>query len=67
MLLALTIISTVAAVSAALSALGLLPQRRAKPETAVIVITRIETLETVARELQADRLSEGAPELGRMA
>ena len=43
MLLALTIISTVAGVSGALSALGLLPQRRrAQPQTVVIVVTSIE-------------------------
>jgi hypothetical protein len=70
LLLALTIISTVAAVSGALSALGLLPQRRAEPETVVIVITRIETLETLetlAVEPQAYRLGENAPELGSVA
>jgi hypothetical protein len=42
-LLALTIISTGAAVSGALSALGLLPQRRRdQPPTVVIVVTSIE-------------------------
>ena len=43
MLLALTIISTVAAVSSALSALGLLPQRRrADPQIVVILVTSTE-------------------------
>jgi hypothetical protein len=69
LLLALTIISSVAAVSAALSALGLLPQRRTEPETVVIVITRIETHEIleILVEPQAYRFGENAPELGSVA
>jgi len=56
-LLALTIISTVAAVSCALSALGLLPQRgRAQPHVVVIVVNDIEALAAVR---QPDRLTEG--------
>jgi hypothetical protein len=60
LLLALAIISTVAAVSAALSALGLLPQRQraAGPQTVVIVVTRIEATAAVR---QPDRLPEGLP------
>ena len=55
MLLALTIISTVAAVSCALSALGLLPQRgRAQPHVVVIVVNDIEALAAVR---QPDRLT----------
>ena len=58
-LLALTIISTVAAVSGALSALGLLPQRRRpQPQTVVIVRTSIEVL---ADEPQPDPPREGDP------
>src|SRR5690348_4443152 len=60
-LLALTIISTVAAVSGALSALGLLPQhRRANPQTVVIVVTSIADL---AAEPGVDDLSKSDPEL----
>jgi hypothetical protein len=60
-LLALTIISTVAAVSGALSALGLLPQRRQdRPPTVVIVVTSIED---PAREPWVDHLSESDPKL----
>jgi hypothetical protein len=61
-LLTLTIISTVAAVSSALSALGLLPQRgRAEPQTVVIVVTGLAPLTTV--EPQRDRFSESSIEL----
>jgi hypothetical protein len=55
-LLTLTIISTVAAVSSALSAL--IPQRRrAGPQTVVIVVTGLAALTIAERE--HDRLSEG--------
>lgn len=64
-LLALTIISTVAGVSGALSALGLLPQRRRpQPQTVVIVVTSIEA---PAVEPQTDRPGESDPELGSVA
>lgn len=57
MLLALTIISTIAAVSSALSALGLLPQRRrAGPQTVVIVVNIAAVM--TAAEPQPERLSE---------
>ena len=65
MLLALTIISTVAGVIGALSTLGLLPQRRrAKPPTVVIVVTSVEALVT---EPQPDCLSHPDPELESVA
>jgi len=55
-LLALAIISTVAAVIGALSAfVGILPQRRTKPQTVVIVVNDIKAL---AAEPQPDRLGE---------
>jgi hypothetical protein len=56
-LLALTIISTVAAVSSALSALGLRPgRRRPQPPTVVIVVNDIKVLTT---DHQPDRFGEG--------
>jgi hypothetical protein len=56
-LLALTIISAVAAVSSALSALGLLPQRgRPQPPTIVIVVDEIKILPA---NRQPDRFCEG--------
>jgi hypothetical protein len=63
-LLALAIISTVAAVSSALSALGLLPQRRPTEPTVVIIVTSIEA---EAVEVRADRPSESGPELESVA
>ena len=55
-LLALAIISTVAAVISSLSAfVGILPQRRTKPQTVVIVVNDIKAL---AAEPQPDRLIE---------
>ena len=56
MLLALTIISTVGTVVSALAALGIFPQRGAKPPTVVIVVNDVKAL-TVDR--QPDRFSEG--------
>jgi hypothetical protein len=61
-LLALTIISTVAAVSGALSALGLLPERRPRPQIVVIVVTRIDAL---AVEPQPESLGESDSEPGK--
>lgn len=55
-LLALTIISTVGTVVSALAALGLFPQRGAKPPTVVIVVNDVKAL-TVER--QPDRFGEG--------
>jgi hypothetical protein len=60
-LLALTIISAVAAISSALTALGLLPERRrADPHTVVIVVPSIEDL---AAEPGVDHLSGSDPKL----
>lgn len=56
LLLALTIVSTVACVISALSGLGLLPQRQARPETpeppAAVIVVR--SIEVPAVELQDD-------------
>jgi hypothetical protein len=64
-LLALAIISTVAAVSAALSALGLLPQwrRAADPQTVVIVVTSIEASATVRQPYRLTEDDQGPANL----
>jgi len=64
-LLALTIISTVAAVISVLSGLGLLPQRRRpEPQTVVIVVTSIEVASVEPRTMYR---SKSGPELESVA
>ena len=59
MLLALTIISAVAGVICALDALGVLPHRRTRPQTTVVIVVNDET--ALATEPRPDRIIEEKP------